>query len=126
MQPAMSKRFIYVLSAMPIAVVAAMFIWGLEPKIDPRQALSELIDDPIPEFSLPPLEGAGKPGFSSADLRRGDVTLVNVFASWCLPCRTEHPFLMRIAEDRLAAIYGINYRDERADAVNWLADLGNP
>ena len=115
MHPAMSKRFIYIFSALPIAIVAAVFLWGLDPKIDPRQAPSALIDDPVPEFSLPPLAGAGVPGFSSADLRAGDVTLVNVFASWCLPCRAEHPFL-----------YGINYKDERSDAVDWLAEQGNP
>ncbi len=126
MHPAMSKRFIYIFSALPIAIVAAVFLWGLDPKIDPRQAPSALIDDPVPEFSLPPLAGAGVPGFSSADLRAGDVTLVNVFASWCLPCRAEHPFLMRLAEDGVARIYGINYKDERSDAVDWLAEQGNP
>ena len=126
MNPVISKRFIYYLSPLLIAIVAAAFLWGLDSDSDPQAVPPALIEDPVPDFSLPPLEGTGVPGFASADLRAGEVTLVNVFASWCFPCQAEHPFLMRIAEDRVAAIYGINYKDKRSDAVNWLAARGNP
>ncbi len=85
-----------------------------------------VINDPIPDFDLPPVEGSEVPGFSSTDLRGGQVVLVNVFASWCFPCRTEHPLLMRIAEAGVAPIYGINYKDKPSDAAKWLADRGNP
>jgi cytochrome c biogenesis protein CcmG/thiol:disulfide interchange protein DsbE len=107
-------------------IVAAAFLWGLNPERDPREVPSALINESVPEFSLPPLEGAAVPGFSSADLRTGEVALVNVFASWCIPCRAEHPFLMRLAEDGIVPIYGLNYKDKRSNAVSWLAELGNP
>ena len=126
MNPALSKRFIYFVPPLLISIVAGAFLWWLDPYGDPGEVPSALIDDPVPDFSLPPIEGTGVPGFSSADLRAGEVALVNVFASWCFPCRTEHPFLMRIAEDRVAAIYGINYKDKPSDVVNWLAERGNP
>ena len=126
MNPALSKRFIYIVLCLLFSIVAGVFLWGLDPERDPREIPSALIDDRVPAFSLPPLEGTGVPGFSSADLRAGEVTLVNVFASWCFPCRIEHPFLMRIAEDGIAPIYGINYKDRQSDAVNWLAEWGNP
>ncbi len=126
MNPAISKRFIYFVPPLVFAIVAGAFLWGLDPDRDPREVPLALIDDPVPDFSLPPLEGTGVPGFSSADLRAGKVVLVNVFASWCFPCRTEHPFLMRIADDGIAPIYGIDYKDKQSDAVNWLAERGNP
>src|SRR3546814_15864746 len=85
-----------------------------------------VINDPIPDFDLPPVEGSEVPGFSSTDLRAGEIVLVNVFASWCFPCRTEPPLLMRIAEAGVAPIYGINFKDKPSDAVKWLAERGNP
>ena len=70
------------------------------------------------------IEGA-RPGLATADLN-GEVSLVNVFASWCGPCRIEHPLFMRLAEEGEVAIYGINYKDEAEDAKRWLRDLGDP
>ena len=76
---------------------------------DPSTLPSALLDKPVPAFELPPLAGARRAGLSSADLK-GRVSLVNVFASWCVPCRVEHPLLMALAE-RGVPIYGINYKD---------------
>ena len=78
----------------------------------------------MPAFELPPLAGRDGPGFSSADLG-GRVSLVNVFASWCVPCRVEHPLLMALADDGVP-IYGINYKDPAEQANGWLAELGDP
>lgn len=78
---------------------------------------------PIPEFDLPPLL-EGIPGLATADLG-GEVVLVNVFASWCIPCRLEHPIITRIAQE-VAPVYGLNYKDKKKDATAWLAELGNP
>jgi cytochrome c biogenesis protein CcmG/thiol:disulfide interchange protein DsbE len=74
---------------------------------------------------LPPLPGRAGAGFSSADLK-GSVSLVNVFASWCVPCRVEHPLLMALKRDNLAPIHGLNYKDDPADVAKWLNQLGDP
>jgi cytochrome c biogenesis protein CcmG/thiol:disulfide interchange protein DsbE len=91
---------------------------------DPGVLPSALVDKPAPEFELPALL-SDVPGFVRADLG-GEVKLVNFFASWCVPCRAEHPLLMRIAELNLVPLYGINYKNKKEDAVDWLDELGNP
>jgi cytochrome c biogenesis protein CcmG/thiol:disulfide interchange protein DsbE len=91
---------------------------------DPSVLPSALLDKPVPAFELPPIEGRAGEGLSSADLS-GGVTLVNVFASWCVPCKVEHPVLMGLAE-RGVAIYGINYKDKPEQARAWLDELGDP
>ena len=94
---------------------------------EPGKVPSALIDKPVPEFALPAVQGfedAG--GFASADLGQGEIALVNVFASWCGPCRVEHPLLMALAETGTVPLYGINYKDTPADAERWLGRLGNP
>jgi cytochrome c biogenesis protein CcmG/thiol:disulfide interchange protein DsbE len=92
---------------------------------DPHTIPSALIDRPAPEFALPPLTAAGTAGLASADFR-GKVVLLNVFASWCIPCRSEHPILMRLAGDPRFTVYGIDYKDEPADGARFLSELGNP
>ncbi len=107
-----------------IALMFAVYLYqvGVGGK-DIRELPSALIDKPAPEFELPPIDGDGK-GLSSADLA-GRVSLVNVFASWCPPCRIEHPILMRLKEEGVV-VFGINYKDKPADARAFLARLGNP
>jgi cytochrome c biogenesis protein CcmG/thiol:disulfide interchange protein DsbE len=104
------------------ALIVAMFWVGLG--LDPRKLPSALLDKPVPEFDLPPLKEGG-PGLASADLK-GQVTLVNIFASWCVPCRIEHPLLLRLAKEKKVAVVGIAWKDKRADAQAFLAELGNP
>jgi cytochrome c biogenesis protein CcmG, thiol:disulfide interchange protein DsbE len=92
---------------------------------------SALVGRPVPQFALPSLDGLRKdggavPGFSDADLKKGQLTIVNVFASWCGPCRVEHPFIMELAADPRVRVVGINQRDKPEDAKRFLADLGNP
>lgn len=92
---------------------------------DPSELPSTLIGRPIPQVDLPPLEGLGLPGLSHAELP-GRVSVVNVWASWCVPCRMEHPLLMKLAERTDIALVGINYKDKPEQARQFLSMLGNP
>ncbi len=75
----------------------------------------------MPEFTLPPIEGGPGKGFSSAELKAGKVTVLNVFASWCGPCRTEHPFITRLAEMKVAKVYGRLHARNHASIFNYKA-----
>ncbi|MGF1611843.1 MAG: DsbE family thiol:disulfide interchange protein [Kiloniellales bacterium] len=120
------KRLLYFLPVLIFAVVAGYFLWGLDPARDPRAVPSARVGTAVTPFELPPLDGSAIPGLSSADLADGQVTLVNFFASWCVPCRAEHPLLMQLAAGGTLRLVGINYKDAPADASKWLDELGNP
>jgi cytochrome c biogenesis protein CcmG/thiol:disulfide interchange protein DsbE len=122
----MIRRWLFLLPVVVFAVVAGYFLWGLDPGRDPSAVPSAMVDKPVPDFELPPVEGMDMPGLTSADLANGEVALVNFFASWCIPCKYEHPLLMDLAEDKVVRVLGINYRDKPEDARRWLAKLGNP
>jgi len=92
--------------------------------LNPREVPSPLIDKPAPAFSLPQLHDTGKT-LSRQDLL-GKVYLLNVWASWCVSCRDEQPVLMQLAQTKQVEMYGLNYKDQRADALRWLEIFGNP
>jgi cytochrome c biogenesis protein CcmG/thiol:disulfide interchange protein DsbE len=102
--------------------LVAVFAVGLTR--DPRHVPSPLVDKSAPAFQLPTVADAGKQ-ISINDLK-GRVVLLNVWASWCVACRTEHPFLMELASEGVLPIYGLDYKDTREDAQRWLAQFGNP
>jgi len=115
-----SLRF---LAPLLIFIVVAVFL-AVGLKLDPREVPSPLIDKPAPQFELPRLlQMDGVVG--TADLR-GEVWLLNVWASWCVACRVEHPLLNDLAAKRLIRIVGLNYKDAPADARTWLREFGNP
>ena len=116
------RRLLFVLPAVVFIGVGIGLAVGLTR--DPSTLPSALIDQPVPTFELPPIAGRDGPGFSNDDLA-GGVSLVNVFASWCVPCRVEHPLLVALAEEGVP-IYGINYKDPADQAADWLAELGDP
>jgi cytochrome c biogenesis protein CcmG/thiol:disulfide interchange protein DsbE len=111
--------------ALVFALLALLFLIGLRSS-DPSMVPSALLGKPVPEFALPPLEGLGLPGLNSGDLRGGKVSLVNVWASWCGPCRLEHPVLMELAKRGNIRLVGINYKDEPANGLRFLRSLGVP
>src|SRR5262249_29700818 len=108
------RRLVFLAPVLLFAVLVAYFYFGLQR--DPSLLPSALIDKPAPDFALPGLEG--KPGLGKADLG-GRVALVNFFASWCAPCRAEHPLLMRLAEEGKITLYGIDYKDKPEDAARF-------
>jgi len=91
---------------------------------DPHEVPSPLINKPAPAFQLTQLKDPAKT--FSADEMRGKVWLLNVWASWCVTCRDEHPLLLEYARSKAVPIYGLNYKDKREDALGWLGDLGDP
>jgi len=115
-------RVLFLLPLLLFLVLAAYFGVGLTK--DPGVLPSAMIDRSVPQFELSPLH-SDQPGFAKSDLM-GKVSLVNFFGSWCVPCRAEHPLLMRIAEQNLVPIYGINYKNKKEEALAWLNELGNP
>lgn len=122
----MARRAIFLLPLLFFVLLAGYFLWGLNPSRNPNLIPSALIDKPVPAFELPPIEGFDRPGLATADLTDGQVALVNFFASWCIPCRAEHPLLMKLAESGKVRVVGVNYRDRPEDARRWLGQWGNP
>lgn len=123
------RLFFALLPLAAFMALAALFYFRLG--TDSSKVPSALIGRAIPAFALPPLEGVAQPGFSTDELKTGKVTVVNVFASWCGPCRDEHPQLMTLARDeglkaKGVRIAGLNYKDQPADARRFLEGLGNP
>ncbi|MCW9023131.1 MAG: DsbE family thiol:disulfide interchange protein [Gammaproteobacteria bacterium] len=107
-----------------IFIVLAIFL-GIGLTLDPKHVPSPLIDKPAPAFQLPRLYEP-EATISSNDFK-GQVSIFNVWASWCGACRAEHPFLMKLAREKTINIYGLNYKDKSDDAKRWLVQYGgNP
>jgi cytochrome c biogenesis protein CcmG/thiol:disulfide interchange protein DsbE len=114
------------LALSPLVVLAGLIaVFAVSLNRDPSLIQSVLIDKPAPEFTLAPVEGTGVPGFDTAALT-GEVTVVNVFASWCIPCRDEHPVLEALKQQTGVRLFGLNQKDAPENAVSFLNELGNP
>ncbi|AEQ53279.1 cytochrome c-type biogenesis protein CcmG/DsbE, thiol:disulfide oxidoreductase [Pelagibacterium halotolerans B2] len=114
------------LAVLPLVVLAALLgVFASQMGRSTSFVPSALIDKPVPQFDLASVEGHTQPGFATADLAGNGVVVVNVFASWCVPCRAEHPFLMELADEPVE-IFGLNYDDPAENARAFLAELGNP
>lgn len=116
------NRLLLLLPLLVFGVVAAFAVRGLS--LDQTKQVSVLIDKPAPEIALDPMPGLGEP-FGKADFL-GQVTLVNVFGSWCPGCRVEHPLLVEIGERDEVPLYGINWADTPTRGAQWLDRYENP
>jgi cytochrome c biogenesis protein CcmG/thiol:disulfide interchange protein DsbE len=120
----MNKNII--LAALPLlALVALVAVFAMSINRDPQLIPSVLINKPAPEFSLAAVPDLTVPGFDTAALK-GQVSVVNVFASWCIPCRQEHPVLSTLKAQTGVRLLGINQKDAPANAKAFLDELGNP
>ncbi len=114
------KRFL-----IPLGLFLALAVFlGMGLRLNPREVPSPLIDKPAPEFALPSLAEPER------TIRRqdmlGKVWVLNVWASWCVSCRAEHPLLVAFAQRKLVPLIGLNYKDERKDGLAWLQAGGDP
>jgi cytochrome c biogenesis protein CcmG/thiol:disulfide interchange protein DsbE len=116
------SRLLFFGPAVVFLGVMLAFLFGLQ--IDQQTLPSPLIGKPVPDFSLPAVKGRTL-GLATGDLR-GEVSLVNVFASWCVACREEHPVFMRLKQRAIVPLHGLNYKDKPDDAERWLDQMGDP
>ncbi|MCW8058157.1 MULTISPECIES: DsbE family thiol:disulfide interchange protein [Agrobacterium] len=122
----------YALALLPLllfggfALIAGKMLYDQDVNgLDISAIPSALIGTKAPALSLPPLEGSNLPALTDTAIK-GRLTLVNVFASWCIPCRQEHPLLQELAKDERITVVGINYKDKQDNALRFLGELGNP
>jgi cytochrome c biogenesis protein CcmG/thiol:disulfide interchange protein DsbE len=118
----MSRYLRFMVPLLLFVLLVALLYRGLS--LDPKIVPSPLIGKPMPVFSLPQLENPAAT-LGDRDLR-GKVSILNVWATWCVSCRAEHAVLMELAKTGKVNLYGLDYKDERDSAESWLAQLGNP
>jgi cytochrome c biogenesis protein CcmG/thiol:disulfide interchange protein DsbE len=110
---------------LPLGVfIALVVLLGVGLSLNPRLVPSPLVGKPLPDFTLATLRSPDKT-LARKDLT-GKVSLLNAWATWCVECRREHPVLVAIAAEGQVPVYGLNYKDQRADALQWLQRLGDP
>lgn len=117
------RRLLFLLPVAVFVAIAVYFLLALNPNRDPTLVPSALIDKPAPEFTLAGLGGAHG---LALDGFKGQVAVVNFFASWCEPCKDEHALLMGLDQRLGAPLYGIAYKDKPADTEHFLTELGDP
>jgi cytochrome c biogenesis protein CcmG/thiol:disulfide interchange protein DsbE len=127
--PVLRRRLIVLLPLIGFLALAALFLFRLGAG-DPSRLPSALIGHAVPNTPLPPVEGLVRdgvpvPGIAAADFN-GAVSLVNVWASWCVPCHDEAPLLMQLAQDKRIRVLGINYKDQPDNARRFMGRYGNP
>ena len=118
----MTSRWLATVPLLLLLGLAIYFAFGLQQ--DPRTIQSVLIDKPLPAFDLPSF-GHDAQRVKDGDFK-GRVSLINIFASWCISCRAEHPVLLKLSKEKRVAIYGLAWKDKPGELKDWLDELGNP
>ncbi len=121
-----TKALLFILPSLIFLAAAVGFYLGLSPDRDPSAIPSPLVGQEAPEVSLPPVPGLDLPGLEPALLKGAPVTVVNIWASWCAPCRLEHPQLVALSKEPNVRMLGIDYRDRADAALKFLTEMGNP
>lgn len=120
------RRYLLLLPLLGFSALAALFFARLNGNSNPATLPSALLGRPVPSFILPALPGLEREGLASTDVQNGRVSLVNVWASWCVPCRDEHPLLMALSHNSSFDLFGINNKDNPETARRFLGQFGNP
>jgi cytochrome c biogenesis protein CcmG/thiol:disulfide interchange protein DsbE len=118
------RRLLYALPILLLVLFAWLAWRGLAPDHDPSALPSALIGKPAPQFDLPPLDPAAQ-RLASADVA-GHVAVINFFASWCLPCKAEHPLLFQLGKDYGVPVYGIAFKDKPEATAAYIKEMGSP
>jgi cytochrome c biogenesis protein CcmG/thiol:disulfide interchange protein DsbE len=116
------RRALFILPLLSFLLLGGYFALSLRPDYNPQELPSALIGKEAPPFQLTGLNGDG----INRDALKGQPAVINFFASWCVPCRVEHPLLMRLAEQEHVPLYGIDYKDQPEAARRLLSELGDP
>ena len=126
-KPKQSNIWAAILPLILFLALAGMFYSLLSTEGRDTSALpSALLKEPAPSYPLPVLEGSNLPGIDNDTLKTGKISVVNVFASWCVPCRQEHPQIVELGKDDRLQLIGINQKDPAKNALSFLEELGNP
>ena len=127
----MAKKWIFFIPLGLFVIIALYFFWQLQFGRDPSLVPSAMIDEPAPRLDYPALDENLSSGLSAMDLigdkkQMAPIRIVNFFASWCVPCRAEHPFLIDLAKRNDVSLIGIAYKDKPPATLAFLRELGNP
>ena len=121
------RRFLFFIPLIISLIIGLFSIWSLLSGRDPASIPSALVNNKVPEFQLGPIPGINLMGLSNEDISKSQkITVLNFFASWCIPCSAEHSSLKKLAWKEDIFLVGVNYKDTAKDASEWLNKLGNP
>ena len=119
----MKRIIIFSICFFTIIIIGGIFYFGLN--LNPKYTTKNIIGNSVPNFSTQTLKDSGT-NFSNENLQNGKYSLINIWASWCVTCKKEHKFLIKLSKISKLDVYGINFKDKKENAISFLNELGNP